>query len=222
MRMTIERSGRGPSWLRATAIALAVTGAFVACDDDDPTGLDGDDGDVEAFVVDDPASTSPSVADRVGTNAVAAAVISGFVTGDARVDISLDGTEWIQLSSMSDIDLDLQSSSDQVSVNGETSVPVGSYTMVRLVLDGAAAQVLAGSDIGGLVVGADATVTVGDGGQVIIERQVQFDVSADTDTRIVFDLNSEQWITQTAVTAGQASEASVDASVAAAAFVETE
>lgn len=222
MRKKIERFGRGPSWLRATAIALAVTGAFVACEDDDPTGPDGDDGDVEAFVIDDPASTSPSVTDRVGTNTVAAAVISGFVTGDARVDISVDGTEWIELGSMSDINLDLQSSTDQASVNGETSVPVGSYTMVRLVLDGAAAQVLAGSDIGGVVVGADATVTVGDGGQITIERQVQFNVSADTDTHIVFDLNSEQWITQTAVTAGQASEASVDASVAAAAFLETE
>ena len=213
--------GRRPSWLRTVAVALAVTSAFVACDDDDPTGPGGDEGDVEAFVIDDPASASPSVADRAALSTVAAAAMAGDVTGEARVDISVDGSEWIQLGSMSDIDVDLQSS-DGESVNGEASVPVGSYARVRLVLDGAAAELAAGSDIGGVVLDIDATVTIGDGGQVIIERSVQFEVSADTDIRIVFDLNAEQWITQAAVTAGQVSEASVDASVAAAAFIETE
>lgn len=221
MREMIGRLGRGPSWLRATAVALAVTGAFVACDDDDPTGPNGDEGDVEAFVTDDPTSASPSVADRLGLSAAAAAAITGDVSGDARVDISVDGSEWIQLGSMSDIDLALQST-DEVSVNGEASVPAGSYTRVRLVLDGAAADLAAGSDIGGIVLDVDATVTIGDGGEVIIERALQFTVSASVDTRIVFDLNAEQWLTQNAVTTGQATEASVDASVTAAAFFESE
>ena len=216
-----KRLDRRRSWLAATAIALALTGVFAACDDDDPTGPGGDEGEVEAFVIDDPSSATPSVADRASFSSAAASAITGSVTGEARVDISVDGSEWISLGSMSSIDVDLQST-DEESVHGEVDVPVGSYTRVRLVLDGADVEVLAGSDIGGILLDIDATLSIGDGGQVIIERAVQFDVSVGSEARIVFDLNSEQWITQSAVTTGQVSEASIDASVAAAAFVATE
>lgn len=224
MSETIGTRGSGrTSWLRTTAMALVLGGGFVACDDEDPAGPGGDgEGEVEAYVMDDPGSAAPSVADRTALSAASAAVITGSFSGDARVEISIDGTQWVQLGSLSSIDVDLQSSSDEVSVNGEASVPVGAYTMVRLVLDGAAAEVLAGSEIGGIVLAADATVTVGTGGQIIVEKALQFTVADETKTRIAFDLNAEQWITQTAVTAGTAAEASVDASVAASASLVTQ
>lgn len=203
-----------------TILTLAMGVGWTACDDD-PAAPGGDDtGTVEAVVTDDPQSASPSAATLVRRSTAPAAVFTGTASGDFRVDISTDGSTWVQLGSLNGISLELQSAIDETSVHGEQTVAAGTYTRVRLVLENAAADLSAGSVIGGITLGADASVSVAGGGQVVIERAVQFQVTASSRTRVVFDLNSEAWITESAVTAGTAAQSEVEASVAAAAFAQ--
>lgn len=215
-----KRGMMGTGWVRASALGLAIAISTVACSDDDTTGPDGDgEGQIEAIVQDDPNSASPSIAGASYSTA-AARVFTGTASGNFRVDISADGSTWVQLGSLNGISVALQSSVNETSVHGEQSVPVGTYTRLRLVMSGVSADLAAGSVIGGITLGAAATVMVASGNEVTIEVPIQFQVTADAKTRIEFDLNSENWITESAVTAGTASEASVRSSLAAAVFLD--
>ena len=210
-----HRSGRVNAVTCLTAVLLVI-----GCGDDDPAGPGGDDdqtGRIEAVVTDDPQSSSPAVvggdlaASRVGLR-----TLSGTVEGDFRVSISADGQSWVDLGSLNGITATLQSSG-QSTVHGEQSVAAGTYTRVRLIIDGADAELAAGSQIGGLTLTLDTSVSIGNGGQVVVVRTVpEFTVRAEATTRIAFDLNSEMWLTESAVTLGTAAAADVESQVTAA------
>jgi hypothetical protein len=99
-------------------------------------------------------------------------------------------------------------------VHGEQSVPVGTYSRVRLVIDGAAAELTAGSVVGTITLGVDTSVSIAADGQVVIDLAIApFTVEGDTNTRILFDLNSEAWLTESAVAVGTVAEADVVSNV---------
>lgn len=217
--MFTMNSRRGTAGARALAALVAVSLPFAGCEDDTSGPENGDDvGTIEAFVTDDPQSGAPAVLGEAGdvsrSMAAVASAFTGSIQGDFRAAISVDGETWVDLGSLNGISLSLQTTGGETSVHGQQSVSVGTYSRVRLVIDGAQAEIAAGSVIGTITLGVDTSVSIGSAGQVVVDVTVApFTIESGTDARVVFDLNSEAWLTEPAVTLGTASEAEVASNV---------
>jgi hypothetical protein len=202
---------------RNAAALVAVAVCFLAACSDDGTGPGGNgdgNGYARAVITDDPDVTSQhTTAPTLSFSRAGVAAFTGEFSGTAQIAISADGSTWIDLGSPAQVTVDAQSAGDETVVHGEATVPAGTYTMIRVTFEGVNIQLDAGSTIGGLTLTAGASVVVGGAdGEVVIEKQVSgFTVSADASTRteVVFDLNSEAWVTESAVTGGVVSDAEV-------------
>jgi hypothetical protein len=197
----------------ATLLAAALLGTWGCSDSGGPdTGM----GFARARVLDDPSSTSPHATAPIwlsGSGGWGAAVFTGSFEGDVAVAISVDGGAWVDLGPPADVTVTAQSGT-ATDVHGEVQVPVGTYTRVRLTLTGFDARLAAGSTIGGLTLTSETTVALGGADNtVVVEAQVPpFTVRAGASARteILFDLNSETWVTQAAVQAGVVADAAVE------------
>lgn len=214
---TLERIGRiGTSAVLAGALAFGLA----ACSDDG--GVTGTTrGEVSASMTDDPSSTSGSLAraaflDLLGLQSSGS--FSGTMSSDARVEIRTRSGTWVDLGSVSSADLEMQSEGGEARIASGTSLDAGSYTAVRLTLENATMTVDAGSSIGGILLDADIDVVVGgDDERVVIQKTIDLDVDADTQTSVVFDLNSEAWMDSSTAESQTAADSEVQA--AATAFV---
>ena len=192
------------------AVALLVVGCS-----DSATGPDGSgNGFAQAVVTDDPNSTTPgaSPAFRIAGNSESAAY-TGTISGNMSVAISADGNVWYDLGSPNGIAVLAQHTSGGTNVHGEVAVPAGTWARVRLVIANGEATIHSGAVIDGITLTTDVNVTLGSGGQIVIEREIEtFPVTADATVRteILFDLNSELWVTKDNVDQGQASEEEVE------------
>jgi hypothetical protein len=140
---------------------------------------------------------------------------SGTLEADAQVFIAGESGFWFELGPPSAASLDLHASNNRVDVHGEASLPVGTYTRVRLVLSGAEARLNTGSTIGGISLTASVTMSVGANGTVVIEKEVPpFEVRADTRTMITWDMNSELWVHEDNVEDEQVDEPEVEEAAA--------
>lgn len=173
-----------------SAAALLATG----CGGDDPAGVD-DTGTASASVSDNPSTTSAFRSESWSPEA--AGTFSGTLNASAAVEISADGQTWIDVGSPSNISLAMQSTGSETSVASNAEIPVGTYTRVRLRLSGATANIDAGAVLGAITLSSAVAIRVGGSDQeVVIEKTVEpFVVSADVHTQIMFDLNSEAWVT---------------------------
>lgn len=198
--------------LRALSL-LMVPAALAACSDDatGPGGM----GSVSAEIQDGTsASGVPSAA--APAPEPAAGSFAGTASGSAQVWIYSDAEGWIALGSPTNATLQMQSS-DKTTVYGSASVPAGSYTRVRLVLDGFHANIAAGGILGGLTLTAGVSITMGGSdGRVEIEKSVTpFTVSAQSSTSIGFDLNSEAWVTEQSAQSKAAADAEIQSAASA-------
>lgn len=198
---------RRPRYVSLALAGFLLTAAAAACGD--TTGT------TEARVsaeVHDETSSGVQAASIVPLAALQSSGYSGTVSGDARVEVSADGETWTELDESSQVEVDLQASGGGATVHADASVPLESFTRVRLVLDGADARLEAGSTVGGVTLDSETTVTLGSDGQAVVEVQLDqsLDASADTDAMISFDLNSEAWITESAVTAGAVAASEIE------------
>lgn len=209
--------------LLMAASAVAILGA---CSGDITSTQSGH---MSAMVTDNPSSTSPTasmtpssgfapMADYRGTaqsvSGTSSSAFSGSMSSSMKVAISADGQSWIDICSPVQNTLQLQSTGDTTTLASRTSVPVGTYAYVRLTIDGANAQVT--GSFGGIAY-TDAQISVANGGQIVIEKQVQpFTITANTNATVIFDLNSELWITAQSVQshAATAAEMAVEAGAA--------
>lgn len=195
------------------AAALGLALALLGCSES--LGPDGSGtGFARALVSDDPSSTTPQAAASAPTFAIAGGSGSGgytgTISGDVAVAISADGVVWYSLGSPNGTTVQLQASGGGADVHGEVTVPAGTYARVRLILRDAHMRIHAGSQIDGITLTADAQVSLGSGGEIVIEKRVPaFRVRADASVRteILFDLNSERWMTRDNVESGTADEA---------------
>lgn len=212
--MGTEKGTKATEPLRIAAallLAAGMTFSLTGCDDGGVTGTTG--GDVSAAVTDAPSPTSGSIArasllDLFGLQSSGS--YSGTLAADARVEVRTQAGTWLDLGSVSDADLQMQSDGGEVFVANGTTVDAGSYTAVRLTLENATTTVEAGSSIGGVVLDASVDIAVGgDDGRVVIEKSIDLHVDGDTRTTVVFDLNSETWVDQSTVDAGDASDSKV-------------
>lgn len=179
----------------STIIALSTAALLAAgCGGDDPVGVD-DRGTASASVSDNPSTTSAFRSESWRPEA--AGTFSGSLNASAAVEISADGQTWIDLGSPSNISLALQSTGSETTIASSAEIPVGTYTRVRLRLSGATANIDAGAVLGALTLSSAVAIKVGGADQeVVIEKTVEpFTVTADVHTHVMFDLNSEAWVT---------------------------
>lgn len=188
-----------------TALLVAFALPLTACSDEDTTGPGQDSGQMTAQMQDGPNGGTSST-----QVAFSHASMSGSMSADAKVQVSADGSAWVDLGSPQSVDMQLHTTGNATTVHSNASVNTGTYAHVRLVLENADATIDAGSTIGATVLGADVNLSIGGGGQVVIEKQIQpVTVSADSQTTVVFDLNSAAWVTEDNLTAQAVSEAEI-------------
>lgn len=204
--MPNEPRWRAPRTL-AAALALTVAVGLAGCDDDEGTGPGSEQGTVEAAVTDDPGAGSQAL--RAAASDRGAAEVDGTFDASARVEVSADGSTWVELEEAQQVQVALQNA--QATTVSSAEVAARSYARVRLVLEGASADVAAGSTIGGGALETSVTVQLegGEDDRVVLEFDQPVAVSADADTRVTFDLNSHLWLDETAVQTGTVSEAAV-------------
>jgi hypothetical protein len=204
MRYTIHRTSLPAALVTVCAVMT------VGCSDD-ATGPDGTgNGFMQAIVTDNPNSESPTASVsplfRISGSSQGAAY-EGTISGQMRVSISADGETWYDLGSLNGIAVQAQSTVGGTNVHGEVTIAAGTYNRVRLVLRNATATIEAGAEIGGITLTTDVDVALGDGTDIVIEKEVEtFTVTAEATARteILFDLNSEAWITLDNVEQGEA------------------
>lgn len=193
-----------------TAATLALLLPFTAaCGDDEPTGP-GDDGTARAVVTDDPnvagtASVSPDGARF--SQSFSGATFEGTFTGQARAEVSADGQTWVDLGPAQSVNVAMQSGQEAV-VHASTSVPARTYSRVRLIVSGGQATLLSGT-VGTVPITAQVQIMVDGGSEFTIEKPMNVDIDADSETTVVFDLNSENWIDEANVSSQTATAAEV-------------
>lgn len=182
------RSAAAPRALLAFALlpSLAAAGAC----GDDGTGPSGP-GSMSAVLVDSPV-------DGGGSG------LAGTFEADVVVQVSTDGSAWEDVGDASSVVVGLQAD-EPVSVGREVEVPAGDYRHLRVRISGAAAELDAGSVVGGEPLDEPADIEVADGEEIVVEREVfSFRVDAETAMSVVVDVRSDDW-----VTAGVAADGSV-------------
>lgn len=198
-RKTIRLGSTGA----ALGFLLALGG--VGCGDGS-TGP-GDESSVDAAVADDPGSGAGAIGPRLSTG-VSGRTFEGDFNAQGRVEVSVDGQTWVDLGSMQSVAVTLQSG-EQVAVHTGARVPARAFSRARLVLRNATTTIRAGSTIGGTLIDADLQISIAGGGEFTIEKSVSLDLSTRSSAVVLFDLNSEQWIDETAVEAGAVTAARV-------------
>lgn len=196
--------------IRLLSIAAAATAfsAMTACSDS-TTGVGTTSEVSAATVADNPSSTSnPSTG---GTNP---STYQGTLTGTAQVQISTDGHAWVAVGQPRDVSVALASTANVTTLSAGASVPVGAYAYVRLVFS-SGAQASVSGQVGGT--SANGTVVSLGSGQVVIQKQIQpVTLRAGTNARVVWDLNSELWLTPAAMQSRTAAATAVQAAAWAA------
>jgi hypothetical protein len=176
-------------------------------------------GSMQAYMQDEPSSDAQAVSepssapasDGPSASSHGSSSYSGTLEADAQVSISGGGDAWVDLGPPSSAELDLQASNSGIDIHGQVEVPVGVYTRVRLSLSGAQARLDGGGAIGGIILSASTSLTVGANGTVVIEKEVPpFEVRADTHTAIYWDVNSHLWVNEQNVEDEEVEEQEVD------------
>jgi len=180
---------------RSVAI-LALVGGPLACGGDDNGGGPGGPGRAQGVIVDQELAS-----------------FSGTITGNVQVSMSEDSTVWVNLGSLNGITIQLQTDGDTTNVHGQQAVPAAFYTWVRLTFDGAQANLDAGSVFGGTTLATNTSVDLGGSDdRVEVVKPLNFTVVESTTMRtsLVFDLNSEDWLTEASVNAGVVEDAPME------------
>ena len=179
------------------ALVLMVAAALAACGDEGPA----ENGNVQALVKDPDAPSS----------------YDGTLSGNINVSISQDGNTWIDLGSANGITIVLQSpTGDSTNVHGQVARSAGNYARVRLTVRDGKATLLSGSRVGNTTLSSTKDITVGGADDlVVIDKSTSFAVVAGTTgrTSIIFDLNSEIWLTESAVQTGQVEDQPIQQAV---------
>lgn len=198
---------------RRAVLALVATVLSGACSD--PAGLV-EEGRVNAVITDVPSASQAAAPAGAASAPAAASSYQGSLSGSAKVEIYSEARGWVALGSPASASLTLQSAGE-TRVHEQASVPAGTYTRVRLVLEGAAADIAAGADLGGVTLGASVRIVMGGAdGEVVVEKSVTpFSVSATSTTTVRFDINSQAWVNQSSAASKTATDAEIQSATTA-------
>ena len=126
-------------------------------------------------------------------------------TGDMQIQVSQDGTRFHTVVGGQALAVGLQDPEEAAVLRASGHVPAGVYRYVRLIINQAQATLASGSEIGGLDLPSDITLSLGGSGEVILEKLLvqPLHVTAATTAQLLVDFNSERWVTEDNVLAGQ-------------------
>lgn len=177
-------------------------------------------GQAGASIQDNPQSTSPDLRARgphVLTATSGSGGFSGTLTGSATVQIQSSSGAWVDVGSLSQANVQLQDASSETVVSQSTTVDAGTYVAVRLVLSNVHAHLSAGGTVGGSTLATSTDVTIGGSDdRVTITKQLNVQVNGGATTRLVFDLNTEQWFDASNLQSKVVADARVQSAVQAA------
>jgi hypothetical protein len=162
---------------------------------------------------------------KLGTPFPAQPGVTGTLSGSFAASIR-DGSRWVDLGSPNVMTVGLQVpvfSVAPTSVHGEQDAPPGPYDWARLVLEGVSANVASGSRVSGITLNSDATVRLGGSDHYVeLRYPARFTLSDDPAVRqvVVFQLNSQAWLTSSAVQSGQVEDAALQAAIGATTSIE--
>ncbi len=152
--------------------------------------------------------------EALGTTAaqVASDSFTGSLSGAAQVMIYSETQGWFAVGSPRDLSLRLQAG-DSSAVASAATIPSDTYTRVRLVLAGCAADLHAGSVIGGVPLSSALNLALGgsDNYATIDIDVPPFTVSAAGTAKVRLDLHSAAWVNQTNVGSQAVSDAELQA-----------
>ena len=197
--------------MRSVALVAVIAVASTACDESPTTPT------ARAFV---DARVGDLTNPKLGTP-VPVPTVTGTLSGNFVASIG-DGSQWVSLGSPNGISVGLQIPiflGAATSVHGEQTAPAGSYDRVRLVLQGVTATIARGSGFGGITLGSDATIRLGGSDHSVELPAVvsRFSLVDDPSSRrvIVFELNSQQWLTSSVAQSGQVEDTALQGAISA-------
>jgi hypothetical protein len=203
-------SPRSSRFLRSSptlAGAALLSFALAACDGESPTQPPEEHGTVEAVVRDDPGASGSSAA-----MSPARAFASGEFEATARIQVQVDGV-WRDLDGLAAVDVRAEIQGGEETV-GSATVEARTYERARVVLTDARTHLDGETQIGVGPIGVAVTLSIGGGGEVVVESTQPLTVQANGTTRLVLDLNSHVWVDEGAVDAGAVSRSSFESAAA--------
>ncbi|MFQ5679427.1 MAG: hypothetical protein ACE5HP_08200 [Gemmatimonadota bacterium] len=171
---------------------------------------------LEAVLLDDPSTATASGAPfgsarfahhkSFGSN-----YYHGQLAGRVQVLASEDGFSFVALGSPLSVSVALQDTDVRSMLQPGVEVPVGTYRILRLVIDGGQARIDAGGQIGGTELPSDVVLQVGEGAPVVVDVELAspLELSPGQRVRFVLDLNSESWVVEDNVLDGRVRAADV-------------
>jgi len=164
-----------------TTVLVACALAFLSsCTDLTSGGL----GEVEVYAsAHDPSSGGQESAPAEGTLLLS-----------VRTYVQADGTgEWLELTAgPQDISLDLRGAIERRA--GVRFVSDGRYTRFRVVFEQVTATLTGGLVVGGEPLLGQVTVDMGDGGALVVERELALDVRGGASVDLWMNLNAQIWL----------------------------
>lgn len=202
----MKRPAYGVEWA-AVAMLLGSAALSAACGEasaPEPTGA------IETLLIDDPGSELalalplPRFA-FVHHKNFGGDYFHGRLAGDMQIQVSQDGTRFHTVVGGEALAVGLQDPEEAAVLRASGHVPAGVYRYVRLIINQAQATLASGSEIGGLDLPSDITLSLGGAGEVILEKLLvqPLHVTAATTAQLLVDFNSERWVTEDNVLAGQ-------------------
>lgn len=133
-----------------------------------------------------------------------AAYYHGTLGARVQVLLSVDGVSFVPLGSPGPTSLALQDGGAEATLHEAGEVPVGTYRHVRLVISDAAAELTAGSTFGSTELAEGASLQLaGPAGFVVdLELPAPLQLGPGQAVTLVFDLNSEMWVSGEEVARG--------------------
>ena len=161
-------------------------------------------------------------------NLVPLPVVNGTLSGNFAASM-WDGSQWVNVGSPNATTVPLQVISARIdaaptTIQGQQRAPHGSYSRVRLILQGVTANIAAGSGFGGITLSSDTTIRLG-GNDHYVELPVavvpfSLEDHSSVTRVILFDLGSQKWLTRTAAESGQVEDEALQALIGASTSLE--
>lgn len=120
----------------------------------------------------------------------------GTLGAEVQVLVSGDRSSWVPLGTPRRLSLALQDGDAEATVHEGGEVPVGTYRHVRLIVTDAAAELTDGSTFGSIELAGGASLEVAGpaGIAVDLELPAPVQLAPGQTVTLVFDLNSERWV----------------------------
>jgi hypothetical protein len=123
----------------------------------------------------------------------------GTVNGTVQAQISVDGLAWTAAGDPQAIAIPLQRSVGANTIVADAPIPLGTYIYARLVFAGGAGAQVFGT-VNGFTIPPE-TISFGSGGSVVEVPIAPVLVTPGSSYHLVFDLNTELWLTPAVVQA---------------------